>query len=115
MKEPYRHLYKKRTQRNLISEFLWAVMLVYIFTKAQNDILTHFAVMCFLNKEAEEIRTRPVNAIKDCERVPRNLVVSTIKKVPDGYTFRHFVNLDNCNYRIGNCETYIFIISDIPI
>lgn len=49
---------------------------VYI-TKAQNDILAHFAVMCFLNKKAEEI-----------------------KKVPEGYTFRHFVNLENFNYRL---------------
>ena len=68
-----------------------------------------------LNKEAEEIRTRPVSAIKDCERVPRNLVACAIKKVPDGYTFRHFVNLDNCNYQTGNRETYIFIISDNQI
>lgn len=28
---------------------------------------------------SEKIRTRPVNAIKDCEQVSRNLVVGTIK------------------------------------
>lgn len=50
-----------------------------------------------------------------CDYVLLNKEAEEIKKVPDGNTFRHFVNLDNCNYRIGNCETYIFIISDIPI
>ena len=33
-----------------------------------------------MNKK-EVIRTRPDNAIKDCGRVPRNLVVFTISKI----------------------------------